>query len=141
MPEKVKEYESDELSVIWKPESCIHSENCWKGLSSVFNPKERPWIQVGGAEDQQIRAQIDQCPSGALSYKLKAETSKRAEVVDEQMVEVTKDGPLMVYGNIKVKGHDGTETSKHRVTAFCRCGASQNKPFCDGSHKKVDFKG
>lgn len=140
MAEKVKEYESDELSVIWKPEKCIHSEKCFKGLPDVFNPNERPWVNVNGAEDKTIKEQIDKCPSGALSYKLKNGQDTSDEIVDEQIVEVAKGGPLMVYGNIKVKHHDGSETSKHRVTAFCRCGASSNKPYCDGSHKNVDFE-
>jgi CDGSH-type Zn-finger protein len=39
-----------------------------------------------------------------------------------------------VYGNIKVKDQNGVETKKNKVTAFCRCGLSSNKPYCDGSH-------
>ena len=139
MAEKIKEYESEDLTVIWKPEKCIHSEICYKGLSDVFDPKERPWVNVNGAPDATIKAQIDKCPSGALSYRLKKDSMNTDDITDEQIVEVTKGGPLMVYGNIRVKHHDGSETSKHRVTAFCRCGASSNKPYCDGSHKAIDF--
>ena len=141
MAEKIKEYESEDLTVIWKPEKCIHSEICYKGLSDVFDPKARPWVNVDGANDETIRAQIDKCPSGALSYRLKNGGEEENNIEDEQIVEVVKGGPLMVYGNIKVKNHDGTEASKHRVTAFCRCGASSNKPFCDGSHKTIEFEG
>ncbi|MEQ9468248.1 MAG: (4Fe-4S)-binding protein [Ekhidna sp.] len=140
MAEKIKEYESKELTVIWQPEKCIHSENCFKGLPKVFNPNQRPWVNVDGAADQTIKNQIDKCPSGALSYRLHA-GSDEDQIDEEQIVEVAKNGPLMVYGNIKVKHHDGAETSKHRVTAFCRCGASGNKPYCDGSHKKINFEG
>lgn len=139
MAEKVKEYESEDLTVVWKPEKCIHSENCFKGLPSVFDPKARPWVNVDGAADKEIQEAIDRCPSGALSYKLKSASNVEDEITDEQVVEVIKGGPLMVYGNINVKHHDGTQTSKHRVTAFCRCGASSNKPYCDGSHKAIDF--
>ncbi len=141
MAEKLKEYESEELTVVWKPEKCIHSEICYKGLPDVFDPKARPWVNVNGAKDATIKEQIDRCPSGALSYKLKNESQSNNEVEDEQIVEVAKGGPLMVYGNIKVKHHDGSETTKHRVTAFCRCGASSNKPYCDGSHKSIEFEG
>ncbi|WP_420575279.1 (4Fe-4S)-binding protein [Ekhidna sp.] len=141
MAEKIKEYESEELTVIWKPEKCIHSEVCYKGLPDVFDPKARPWVNVAGESDQRIKEQIDRCPSGALSYKLKNESVAGDTIEDEQIVEVTKGGPLMVYGNIKVKHHDGSETSKHRMTAFCRCGASSNKPYCDGTHKKINFEG
>ncbi|WP_424961339.1 (4Fe-4S)-binding protein [Ekhidna sp.] len=141
MAEKIKEYESEELTVVWKPEKCIHSEICFKGLPDVFDPKARPWVNVNGENDQRIKEQVDRCPSGALSYKLKNETQSESEVEEEQIVEVARGGPLMVYGNIKVKHHDGSEISKHRVTAFCRCGASSNKPFCDGTHKKIEFEG
>jgi uncharacterized Fe-S cluster protein YjdI len=141
MEEVIKEYENDDLVVIWKPNTCIHSEKCFKGLPAVFNPSNRPWVAVNGATSLEIKNQIDTCPSGALSYKLKNEKLMSAEIEDEQIVEVAKNGPLMVYGNINVKNHDGSETSKHRVTAFCRCGASENKPYCDGSHKKIDFEG
>ena len=55
-------------------------------------------------------------------------------------VEVMKNGPLMVYGNLKVKDAKGNEVEKHKVTAFCRCGASANKPFCDGTHMKIGFR-
>ncbi len=140
MEEKVKEYESKDLTVVWKPNLCIHSEKCFKGLPSVFDPQARPWVNVDGADDKTIKEQIDKCPSGALSYKLNNKTMSENEIEDEQIVEVAKGGPLMVYGNIKVKHHDGSEASKHRVTAFCRCGASSNKPYCDGSHKEVNFE-
>ena len=142
MKENVKEYESEKLTVIWKPDVCIHSEKCFRGLPGVFNPKERPWVNVNGASDKTIEEQINKCPSGALSYRLKDDAKKQmSEIEDEQIVEVAKNGPLMVYGNIRVKHHDGTEIAKHRVTAFCRCGASKNKPFCDGSHKQSGFEG
>ncbi|MEQ6166188.1 MULTISPECIES: (4Fe-4S)-binding protein [unclassified Ekhidna] len=141
MAEKIKEYESEELTVVWKPEKCIHSEICFKGLPDVFDPKARPWVNVKGENDQRIKEQVDRCPSGALSYKLKHEAQSDDTIEDEQIVEVVKGGPLMVYGNIKVKHHDGSEASRHRVTAFCRCGASSNKPFCDGTHKKIEFEG
>lgn len=141
MAEKIKEYESEELTVVWKPEKCIHSEICFNGLPNVFDPKARPWVNVDGANDQTIKEQVDKCPSGALSYKLKNETYSEDAVEDEQIVEAMKGGPLMVYGNIKVKHHDGSAISKHRVTAFCRCGASSNKPYCDGTHKKIEFDG
>lgn len=137
--EITKEYVRDELTVVWKSGSCIHSEKCFKGLSSVFNPNNRPWVSLNGASIEQIKNQVDQCPSGALSYKVAGQEGVQIE--EEQVVEVAPNGPLMVYGNIVVKNSDGTQVTKNRVTAFCRCGASSNKPYCDGTHKKVEFEG
>jgi CDGSH-type Zn-finger protein len=58
----------------------------------------------------------------------------------ETKVEVKPNGPLIVLGNLSIKDVEGNVTSKSNMTAFCRCGASSNKPFCDGSHRKIDFK-
>jgi len=56
-------------------------------------------------------------------------------------VEVIENGPLMVYGPLTVSHNGKEETLDKKTIAFCRCGASANKPFCDGSHRTIDFKG
>ena len=94
---------------------------------------------MDGATKEAIMNQVDLCPSKALSYKVAGKLDAPT-IEEEQIVEVAPNGPLMVYGNIKVK-HQGEEVSKNTVTAFCRCGASSNKPYCDGSHKKIGFEG
>ena len=137
-----KRYSNDDITVVWKPDVCIHSTICWKGLVAVFNPRNRPWIDLDGAQTEAIIAQVEKCPSGALSWYRNSEQEPAPEKVEvETIVEVTPNGPLMVYGNVKVKDAEGNETTRHKVTAFCRCGASGNKPYCDGTHKKIDFKG
>lgn len=137
-----KRYTNDEITIVWKPETCVHSTLCWKGLIKVFNPKARPWINIQGADTEKIIEQVNKCPSGALSYFQNSEKETSAtEVESESIVEVMENGPLLVYGNLKIKDAQGNETTKHKVTAFCRCGALANKPFCDGSHKKINFVG
>lgn len=66
----VKEYPNGEITVIWKPELCIHSGNCVHMLPKVYNPKERPWVKPENATKEQLITQIDCCPSGALSYRI-----------------------------------------------------------------------
>lgn len=56
-------------------------------------------------------------------------------------VEVKANGPLLVAGDLVIQNSDGTEEQKTRMTAFCRCGASANKPYCDGAHNEIGFKG
>jgi uncharacterized Fe-S cluster protein YjdI len=138
---KIKEYSNGEVKVIWQPDVCIHSEICFKGLPRVFDPKSRPWVNIKGAQTSEIIAQIDKCPSGALSYEMENGISVQEEDPQELLVDITKNGPMMVHGNITIKDADGKQTSRTKVTAFCRCGASQNKPYCDGSHQKISFKG
>lgn len=137
-----KHYTNNDITIVWKPDVCIHSTLCWRGLIKVFDPRRRPWIDMDGADTEAIIAQVEKCPSGALSWhRNQTEEVEPTRMEVETIVEVTPNGPLMVYGNIKVKDAEGNETSKHKVTAFCRCGASNNKPYCDGSHRKIDFKG
>ncbi|HVZ57476.1 MAG TPA: (4Fe-4S)-binding protein [Chitinophagaceae bacterium] len=68
MAQKTFHYTNGDITVVWKPERCQHATRCWKGLIEVFNPKERPWINMAGAPTQRIIEQVEQCPSGALSY-------------------------------------------------------------------------
>lgn len=133
-----KEYSNGEITIVWKPAQCIHSTLCWKGLIDVFNPKKRPWINANAAGTDAIRTQVKKCPSGALSY---FNNNGDVQPIDvETTVEVTPNGPLLVYGNITVKNKTGVEEKKYKVTALCRCGASANKPYCDGNHVKTGFK-
>ena len=66
--EIVKEYSNGELTVVWKPQKCIHAGECVKALPKVYNPKEKPWIKAENASTQALKDQIAKCPSGALSY-------------------------------------------------------------------------
>jgi CDGSH-type Zn-finger protein len=68
------------------------------------------------------------------------ESDKTAEVL-ETNVEVRENGPLLVYGTLKITHKDGSQETKNKTTAFCRCGASHNNPYCDGTHVKNDFMG
>ncbi len=141
MKDVTKHYSNADITVVWKPSLCAHSTLCWKGLSSVFNPRMRPWIRIDGAWTEEIIAQVEKCPSGALSYYRNDKPLLPDEKDEaETTIQVSKNGPLMVYGNVCVKHADGTESKNKRVTAFCRCGHSGNKPFCDGTHVKIGFK-
>jgi uncharacterized Fe-S cluster protein YjdI len=142
MKDITKKYTNGEVTIVWKPSLCIHSAICFNGLGEVFHPKELPWITPEKSTTAKIIDQIKKCPSGALSYYMNAEEAKGEVDVDaETIVETVPNGPLMVYGSVSIKGKDGVITKKNNVTAFCRCGASANKPFCDGSHKKIGFEG
>lgn len=65
----MKEYPKEDVIVLWNAEKCIHSGICARGLSQVFKPKERPWIQTENATKEEIVDQVKKCPSRALSMK------------------------------------------------------------------------
>lgn len=140
-----KTYDNGEITVVWQPHKCIHSAICFRGLPSVFNPQNRPWVAIDGADTDTIAQQVEQCPSGALSLRSKEEEKisehPTAESDTAVLIEVSPNGPLMVHGRITVKDAAGNEVEKSQTTAFCRCGQSQNKPYCDGSHARVGFVG
>lgn len=66
---KTKEYTNGEITIVWKPDVCIHSGICVKTLPKVYKPNERPWIQMENAISQEMIDQVAKCPSGALSIK------------------------------------------------------------------------
>ncbi len=138
--EIVKEYTNSDVTVIWKPSLCMHSEKCWRGLPEVFKPKEKPWIQPDDVDSKRIVDQVSKCPSGALSMK-SDEKSTTAVAEEGIKIEVLKNGPLMVHSDCVLTKSDGTTEVRQKRVTFCRCGHSSNKPYCDGAHKKEGFEG
>lgn len=65
----MKEYAREDLIIGWEPEKCIHAGVCARTLPAVYTPKQRPWIHPDNATKDELMAQIDACPSGALSYR------------------------------------------------------------------------
>lgn len=142
--EITKEYTNGDLTVIWKPKKCIHAGICVKMLPDVYKPNEKPWITPENATEDELRQQIDKCPSGALSYRTTGKAQeKKAAAADGELLEITviDNGPLRITCDVKLKSASGETLEKKGPTTFCRCGASENKPFCDGSHRKIEFKG
>ena len=78
--EIVREYTNGELTVIWKPGLCIHAGVCVRMLPQVYRPRLRPWVDATRATTRQLIEQIECCPSGALSYRLRCGSSGRLTV-------------------------------------------------------------
>lgn len=140
MASKEKEYSNGTITIVWKPELCIHSENCINHLPEVYKPSERPWIKIDNATTEEIKKQIPTCPSGALSYYMNDQKQNSPKESSEVKVKALKNGPLLVHGNLEITDAKGNVYQRNHSTAFCRCGQSSNKPFCDGSHARKGFK-
>ena len=142
MKDITKKYSNGEITVVWKPAMCEHSMNCFKGLNNVFDPKKRPWVNIQGASSETIVSQVGKCPSGALRIEQENKTTEiMSETKTDFLIEVVPNGPLRVMNDVTIKHKDGTEEKKVGRVSMCRCGHSENKPFCDGSHKKINFQG
>lgn len=138
--EITKEYTHGDLTVVWKPKKCIHSKVCVETLPNVYHPNEKPWITPENASIEALKSQINNCPTGALSYHMKNEIEEGKEESTTQII-VANNGPLKVKGTLEIQLASGEIITKEGTTGFCRCGASANKPFCDGAHRKAEFIG
>jgi uncharacterized Fe-S cluster protein YjdI len=67
MKDITKKYSNGEVTILWKPATCIHSGICFRGLGEVFDPRKRPWIMMEKSSSEKIVEQVKKCPSGALS--------------------------------------------------------------------------
>jgi CDGSH-type Zn-finger protein len=56
-------------------------------------------------------------------------------------IQASKNGPLLVNGEVEIVDSEGKSLPPKPSVALCRCGHSAGKPFCDGSHRKVNFQG
>jgi CDGSH-type Zn-finger protein/truncated hemoglobin YjbI len=148
VPDRRDTYSGQQVTVYDNRGICQHSGFCTGRLATVFRQGGEPFVTPsGGRMDEIIRAVRD-CPSGALSYGIDG-VEARGETdwhgTRELVIEVTRDGPYRVTGGIPLTGGQGQP--EHRNTgasrehyALCRCGHSQNKPFCSGMHWYVEFK-
>ena len=134
----MKEYATDEIVVEWEPRLCYHSSNCVRALPLVFDRDRRPWVKADAATADEVEAAVARCPSGALRTRRPGSPAKRVQPLE---LRASADGPLLVSGGVRVVAADGTVLYEGEKAALCRCGHSGNKPFCDGTHKTVGFKG
>lgn len=117
---------------------CAHAGYCTEGLQAVFNSERKPWIDPDGASVETVVAVIRKCPSGALSYSL--DGVEHLDRTREPSITVTENGPYAVVGGARLVGADMRDGAATERFTLCRCGASKNKPFCDGSHWEIEFK-
>jgi len=134
MSNKVHEYRGETITVRFDGSKCIHSRNCVLGLPSVFQANAtEPWIQPDNGALEDIVAAAHNCPSGAITYeRLDGGPAERKPEIN--VIRVLENGPLAVHADLRIQGHEPTT----RAT-LCRCGASKNKPYCDGSHTTTGF--
>ena len=148
MPDRRGTYQGQQVTVFDNRGICQHSGLCTDRLPPVFRTDAEPFVAPsGGRLDEIIRAVRD-CPSGALSLALGGEEARL--FVDwngerEAAIEVTRDGPYRVTGGIPLAGAEGVDVTRAAGSspehyALCRCGHSQNKPFCSGMHWYVGFR-
>jgi CDGSH-type Zn-finger protein len=139
--DKRRDYPGKEITVHDNRKICSHAAECVNNLSSVFKLGSRPWINPDASNKNDIIHVVRRCPSGALSYSIDGVEYRDTEEQRNPTVTVLKNGPYHITGGIELIGENiqfGEGASKEHYT-LCRCGASENKPFCDGAHKSSKF--
>lgn len=139
--DKRRDYPGKEITVHDNRKICSHAAECVNNLSSVFKLGSRPWINPDASKMNDIIDVVRRCPSGALSYSIDGVEYRDPEEQRNPTVTVLKNGPYHITGGIELIGENiqfGEGASKEHYT-LCRCGASENKPFCDGAHKSSNF--
>lgn len=135
---KVYEYGGDAVTVRWDKRRCIHAAECVRGLPAVFDPDRRPWIDPAAAGADEVAAVVRRCPTGALSLE-RHDGGPEEPAAPLNHGTVADDGPLYLRGRIALRTADGETIADELRVALCRCGASQHKPYCDGSHAGAGF--
>jgi CDGSH-type Zn-finger protein/uncharacterized Fe-S cluster protein YjdI len=132
-------YESDEITVRYNLQRCIHAEACVQGLPAVFDRTRRVWIDPTAASAEAIAGVIMRCPTGALHFTRK-DGGPAEPIPAENTIRVAPNGPLYVQGNLHIETPGGEVLLADTRAALCRCGASHHKPLCDDSHTTSGFQ-
>jgi CDGSH-type Zn-finger protein/uncharacterized Fe-S cluster protein YjdI len=130
----IEEAESEQLTLLYEGKRCIHARHCVTWGPNVFLANvQGPWIHPEAMDAERVAEIAHLCPSGAIRYRRKdGRPDESAPPVN--LVAVREAGPYAFRGDLHING----EPAGYRAT-LCRCGASKNKPFCDGSHHDVQF--
>jgi len=145
VPDRLDTYQGQHITVTDNRGTCAHSGFCTDRAPTAFRTDAEPFVAPSGARaDEIVRAARD-CPSGALGYALDGrDPAGVADQDREPAIEVSLDGPYRVIGGIELLGADGHVEARSAGASLehyslCRCGKSQNKPFCSGMHWYADF--
>ena len=133
-------YDGKETEVAWDGRLCIHIGECGRAKGDLFVGGRQPWCQPDlTASVEDIDEVIKRCPTGAITYNCKSESTQES-AEPQNTVQVSPSGPLYVRGDLDIDGAQENMPGVRYRAALCRCGQSNNKPFCDNSHEEAGFK-
>lgn len=122
------------IRIQFEAKKCIHSRGCVLSHPEVFVPNvEGEWIFPDAASAEAVAEIAHQCPSGAITYE-RLDGGAQEQPPQVNLVRLRENGPLSFHADLRIAG----QAPALRAT-LCRCGASANKPYCDGSHTAAGF--
>lgn len=126
--------QGETVQIVYNGKLCIHSRFCVTGAPKVFLANvQGPWIHPDDMDAEELMAVSRECPSGAIQYRRK-DGGREEQAPPVNLISVREAGPYAFRGDLSIDG----KPFGYRAT-LCRCGASKNKPFCDGSHHDAHF--
>ncbi len=148
VPDRLDTYPGLQVTIMDNRGTCQHSGLCTDRLATAFRAGQEPFVAPSGARMDEIISAVRDCPSGALSFAIDGQPARGQTDwggTREPAIEVTLDGPYRITGGIALADADGTDVPRNEGAsrehyAICRCGHSQNKPFCSGMHWYVGFR-
>lgn len=135
--EKDRRYKGTQVDITYNLKRCIHAKYCVNQLAEVFDLEKRPWINPDGTTVERVADMVGTCPSGALHYDRKDGGADEPISTINRII-VQKDGYLQFAGDLEIYG-TAVEIETETRASLCRCGASSNKPFCDNTHREIEF--
>ena len=148
VPDQRDTYPGEQVTIFDNRGICQHSGLCSDRLPTAFRTQAEPFVAPSGARMDELVRAVRDCPSGALS--LAFDRVEARDLVDwhdvrEQAIEITQDGPYRVTGGLPLTDATGADVPRATLSsrehyALCRCGHSQNKPFCSGMHWYIEFR-
>jgi uncharacterized Fe-S cluster protein YjdI len=159
-----RKYRNNEITVYWKPSACVHASFCYRELIEVFDPSRRPWVDLNESTTERIIEVVNMCPTEALAWKWNDDEMnesvgsdqlnhirfRRPELLNDPdvakeeepvNVKVMVDGPVIIKGDFTLDYNGTTKQVNNSLVSLCRCGASDQMPFCDGRHRKIGYNG
>ncbi len=138
--EKTTTYRGKNIDVLWDSRLCIHIGECGNAEGELFVGGRDPWCQPDLVSEEEVKEIISRCPSGALTYKNRANVDNHEQPAECNTVMVVYNGPLYIQGQLHIEdAPQGMPGVSYRA-ALCRCGQSASKPFCDNSHLEAGFE-
>ena len=132
-------FKGEEVDIEWDGRLCIHIAECGQSKGELFVGGRQPWCVPDATSLEDVFDIVERCPTGALTYQVKnASGGEQAKTKNTLMV--TNNGAYFLQGDLEIEGAKNDMPGVQFRSALCRCGQSQNKPFCDNSHEQIKFK-
>jgi len=125
---------SDDITIHFDVDRCIHSRRCVLNAPTVFLANVKgAWLHPETTTVEHLVHVAQSCPSGAITYQ-RLDGGSEEPSPEVNTISIRENGPYAIHASLNI----AEQGQMYRAT-LCRCGKSSNKPFCDNSHREIEF--